>query len=1079
MDRFGQPAAHRIARASFAALICIAACSATLARAEFTTVINSPPDVLFGTYGSPYVGSNTQINWYEGAAIWEYNYALGDPWQPSDNIEFNLLGGSILGTLITGWEHAPATNVVVNIHSGGVGNSVHITNGNVVNVSGGIVGQRLLGGLNLSGGSSATISGGVIANVELENESDLTMSGGHIGVGGFSGGVVIGGNSTGRISGGVIEGGVHVLEGSQATISGGVVPNVGAYFGGQVQLRGGALGSLNTNSDSRMNLVGGDFRINGAPIAGLGTPGSEVPITIPANGVLTGVLADGSAVIVTHQGYFGDSLADGSLSLTSALIPPTTPQILRAPDAAVPHSLRAGQRLELRAGAVAPANLRATWGSSILIDGGAVGPRFRAAGAVVDLVSGNLGELAVFTMGSVLNVSGGVVGPNLNAVDGSTVNVSGGLVGGLFEALPGSRVSLSGGAVEDNFYAHDGSAVTIQGSGFRINGTPVAGLASAGATRNVDLPADAVLSGVYADGRPFAFSSQSWDYLAPGTLTLRAVPPPTAVPGMIHVNSSAAPTGLRAGQMMTVAEGGELPSHFNAEWGSVLNVEGGRVAANFEAVGALVNISGGNVGDGLRTLYGSAANISGGTLEGYAYAGNGSTINVSGGAIEYGLIASDGATVNVSGGAVFYLSAHGGGVANISGGRIDGGIQVESATVNISGGQIGDGVGVWRSSALNLSGGTFGDRMQVNGGSRLTITGDEFRIDGVPILTTDFGGQAAPISIPAGSVFSGILQDGTPFAFSDRDNYHGHFGDQFELGSVYVVRDYNPLPVAAPIVDYAGFLAPTGLQGGATAVVDADHRLGDNFVAAWGSSVTMVGGSIGRNFEAVGAQVLIAGGVVGPEGDAFRGSQITMTGGSLGENFTAHKGSSVTILGGDIGNDLTIGVGSIVNIHGGVLQRPIYREPDSDLNFFGTQFEFNGWPIPDFGPGQSVTLADEEGWLTGRFDDGTSFEVYVFGDSHLESDVSLPKARLTLSWLMTGDLNGDSYVDAADLATWRSTPTNGNDFLAWQRQLGSRAAPVNQPVPEPMAWTLACVVLLAFRLSNPVRPSRSRRTLFQ
>jgi hypothetical protein len=1026
MDRFGPHATPHVARTLFAAIVFLASCAATRARAEFTTVINSPPDVIENDYSGFHVGSNTQINLYEGAVVPGYSLQLGQVWTSSDNIQLNLEGGAIEGSLQTSSRWASNTNVVINIRSGSVGHEVRVDNGNQLNVYGGRIGTPdSWGGVSLEDGGNAAIYGG-----EIHGYLNLSAS-------------------------------------STATVRGGTITDIAHVYGdGNLEIRGGHIGSLWATNGGRFDLVGGDFRINGTPIPGLSVPGSRVPVTIPERGVLTGVLTDGSAIILTEQGHNSDNLGQGTLSLTSAAVPSAALQIFHAPGAPVPHSLRSGQRLELGEGGVAPAAFHASWGSSIRIEGGEVGPRFRAAGAVIDLMSGHLGGGAVLTMGSVLNVSAGSIGYELTAASGSTVNVTGGVVGNSFNAFPGSTINLAGGVIKPNFFTHEGSSVTISGSGFRVNGSSVTGLGTIGSTRPIEVPAGAVLSGTYADGRPFAFANTTTDVLAAGTITLKSAVAPISASTLIRVPSEPAPVGLRTGQMLFLSDGGDLGDDFNADWGSVVNVEGGRIGENFEAVGALLNITGGEIGSGFHTMVGSIANVSGGMFNGWVHVDKGSAFNLAGGEIAGGLSISNGGVAHVSGGGVWwdvYLSD--GATLNVSGGRLTRGVSLYAgSTLNISGGQIGEETNISGGGTAYVSGGAFGDRFNVGDGGRLQIKGSDFRIDGALIESAPNGSLARSITIPAGSVFSGVFQDGTPFAFHDRDGWYG-YGDAFEPGSVRVAWDFTPPPAQAPIVDYSGFPAPTGARGGSSLVIDDDHRLGDNFVAGWGSSVTMIGGSIGTNFEAVGSQVIIAGGAVGAEADAFFGSEVTITSGSIGELFTAHEGSTVNVLGGEFAFGFEAAAGSVLNVLGGDFEYGFQRAPGSDVHIVGTNFLVNDVPVPGFGPGQTITF-DEYVFVAGILSDGNEFESRL-SDYYRTSPT--PLARLTLTWTMTADLDGDHDVDAADLAQWRGAPTTGNDFLAWQRQLGSRAAPVNKPVPEPAAWTLVCLSLLALRTRRQLR----------
>jgi hypothetical protein len=76
----------------------------------------------------------------------------------------------------------------------------------------------------------------------------------------------------------------------------------------------------------------------------------------------------------------------------------------------------------------------------------------------------------------------------------------------------------------------------------------------------------------------------------------------------------------------------------------------------------------------------------------------------------------------------------------------------------------------------------------------------------------------------------------------------------------------------------------------------------------------------------------------------------------------------------------------------------------------------------------------------------------AYGGSDLALVVTLP-----------GDFDGDGSVDAADLALWRAdhgAQYSGNDFLAWQRNLG-RSASLLAAVPEPSTAASSLIAVLA------------------
>ena len=109
------------------------------------------------------------------------------------------------------------------------------------------------------------------------------------------------------------------------------------------------------------------------------------------------------------------------------------------------------------------------------------------------------------------------------------------------------------------------------------------------------------------------------------------------------------PTGLRAGQTLTLQSGGSLGDNFGAI-DATFNVEGGTLGSGTEVLGSLVNISGGSVGSFFDALLGSVVNISSGIVGRVFEAQSGSAVNVTGGAFESGFIADSGSDVEFVGG---------------------------------------------------------------------------------------------------------------------------------------------------------------------------------------------------------------------------------------------------------------------------------------------------------------------------------------------------------------------------------------------------------------------------------------------
>ncbi len=154
--------------------------------------------------------------------------------------------------------------------------------------------------------------------------------------------------------------------------------------------------------------------------------------------------------------------------------------------------------------------------------------------------------------------------------------------------------------------------VTISGSGFRLDASLRAGLESVGDSLALDIPDGALLTGVLADGTPFAFSPVDSDSFAPETLTLKSSESPPVGPPLITASTDPVPFGIRQGQVLVVDNGGVVEHTFNAGPASKVTVEeGGVVGDNFEAVDAEVTVSGGSAAGPFHFQSGSEVNLIG------------------------------------------------------------------------------------------------------------------------------------------------------------------------------------------------------------------------------------------------------------------------------------------------------------------------------------------------------------------------------------------------------------------------------------------------------------------------------------
>lgn len=985
------------------------------ARADFETVINSPDDV-FEDFG--HIGSNTQVNLYPGGVLPSY-YNIGPTWEPGDNIEINLLGGAI-GTesdrysrfSTSGWGRT--TNVTVNLVEGDVWGDINAADGALVTLSN----ARLHGGLHLREGSLAIITGGVIEeNLVAIDGSAVHLSGGEIGDSQrgsyyyYSARAQRG--STFLMTGGTIYGGLQAIDGYLSLSGGRVSGDLELQANSALDWTGGHAGSLRIFGGSSATLTGGDFRLNGEPILGLSQLAQ--PIDVPQGSILTGVLSDGTPLAITDIGFFKDRLNGGQLLLRQSPLPASLTRTFIAPDEPVPSGLRPGQSLVLNAGGVAPKFFTALQGSTLTIAGGEVDEGFEAVGATVRLTAGRIGELSMLLQGSTLQASGGEIGSNFEIGPGSRLELSGGTVDSQFVAHGGSEVHYTGGKFRGSLGANVNSSFTISGGAFKLNGAPIGSLSSLGATAQIDLSPGSILSGTLSDGTPFAFGS-TYQWFAPGTLTLQATAIPAAGPSVIRVPTDPVPLGLRSGQTLLLSDGGDLGDDFTADFGSVIRMSGGRVGNGLKAVGSLVNVTGGEI-FGVQALLGSVVNLSGGVTQ-YVQVERGGVVNMSGGEIAGQMTLSSGGRARVTGGTLgYHTSLYGESSLTISGDAHAEYLRVsEGASLTIEGGVIHNEISVYGDAQLNLRGGRLGDVLIVSEDSHVAMSGDEFRVDGVPLPTNEYGQLLNPaLDLPSASVLSGVFADGTPFAFapSDRDYL---LPGTLRLETQFVRPVY---PHVDPPVD------PRELQGllpGQQLTLGTGDAIVENFTAGWGSELTIAGGEVGDNFEAVGAVVNLSAGTIGANADVLFGAELSVTGGSVAAGLEIHRGGVVNLAGGML-DRVAIRSGGLMTVTGGTIgdhgeenyyAGRIAMERGSELHVFGSNLTFMGDPIEGLEPGGSVVLdtSDEEALIYGNmFFSGT-----LLDGSPFDFTIALYPWNGPYDWALGGPFTVRLTNVAADLS---------------------------------------------------------------
>ena len=263
--------------------ICFFACIGSV-NAQFTTVINVPPDVA-----PEFIGSDTQLNLLTGGVLAgnaDDIFFAGSPAGTSQNVELNILGGEAQLLDV----YAGAT---VNM-AGGTLEDFFTFDGGIMNISGGLVFSIFN---NVGQGSLVNVSGGVLGGINSERMSELNISGGSM-----VGSVNVQGLS--KITGGFFNQSafssfpIRTLEGSSVSIFGGVFEGgpVTVTEGSSLTIAGGILSALDFSHLGDVSLIGSEFFVDGAPIAGLDETGDTILLPIPDYVLLTGAFANGDPI---------------------------------------------------------------------------------------------------------------------------------------------------------------------------------------------------------------------------------------------------------------------------------------------------------------------------------------------------------------------------------------------------------------------------------------------------------------------------------------------------------------------------------------------------------------------------------------------------------------------------------------------------------------------------------------------------------------------------------------------------------------------------------------------------------------
>ena len=708
-------------------------------------------------------------------------------------------------------------------------------------------------------GSRLEIAGGTIGTSSRLAYAEVVMEGGSIGLSGraYDGTSLV-------MEAGTLGSSFGAYDGSSIEVEGGLVDSFfRAYEGSEVVIRGGRIKSdFRTDAGSSLRLVGSEFRYDGQPIAGLGSIGSTAELAFTSGHLLTGVLADGTAVAFHFDD--GDYLYS-SVTLEKSAAAPIGPATITLPTDPAPSNIGRDQRLIVESGGAVPSNFIAGPGSEVVVDGGTVGTYaetiegqftlnsgsvanyFRAFDADVVQTGGSFGYAELF-QGTHFAKSGGEITSTLYlrskteadltggttstvyVYEDSTARVAGADVEGTIYLYDGGtldfagpsiaesiyisngQATLRGGGLGSNFYVSSSGEATFYGSDFRVNGQLVTDYSKV----YEDLPDGGTVSGVLSDGTPFYLvDDSSEDNLQYGTFKFVEAP---YAPGPATLYAATSPNvmGVHQGQTMNVGSTGVLRDDFVAGPGSQVNVDGGTIGENLEIYDATVVLNSGEIGRDADVFEGGHLQVYGGDVDYGLDIHSGGTMTVQGGDIEsldnYGLL-------TIYGGDFNYIYAHDGAVTEMHGGRFESYYyDYSGAELYVSGGTLTRYLSI--SEVAYLSGGTLEDDLRVQSGGEVSLSGGQL-LDG---LTVYANGE---LTISGGDIQGDVVvRDGGLLTL---------IGDAFRLDGV-------PLDGFTALNDTLSLLTRTGL-------LEVDHA------GVWQAFDLVATQTSGSDYFASGAEI--------------------------------------------------------------------------------------------------------------------------------------------------------------------------------------------------------------------------------
>ncbi len=305
-----------------------------------------------------------------------------------------------------------------------------------LNVEGGIVGDEVE-----MYNSDMTISGGVVGHGSVNIDGVVELTAGELG----AHHTVVGGST--RVYGGTV--------GANSVVSGG-----SAWFKFHADIGAG----LTVGRDSTLRLTAGhlrghinvgllaNFRLNATDVRLDGVPTRSLNQGLEPGRLLTGVLSDGS-VIIMHPGD-GDSISSFSTEISGGSPPAADLEPILIDAGAGPKSLRPLQTLTLAGEGTLPDTFRAL-DATLSIEGGSAGDGIEIARTNLAISAGSVGRNLDVYAGSVVTVTGGVIGPGATIYDNGVIDITGGRIEADLGVLSGGRFVMRDGLVLDAWIGGD------------------------------------------------------------------------------------------------------------------------------------------------------------------------------------------------------------------------------------------------------------------------------------------------------------------------------------------------------------------------------------------------------------------------------------------------------------------------------------------------------------------------------------------------------------------------------------------------------------------------------------------------